>query len=163
MAELGAGVSLTLAQPDVVVTNRTGRDLRGAILKLPGGAVRFFDKIKDGESVKSSAGSDMVAATDYETRSWAGQATGTGSNAGSFMVHPLYGSSLRFLDKSTPGLGAAWSAIDSSTGTSVDWFPDDVPVLLAQMDGGEGKTKDAGLVLDSDRVLLRIVGYGGRP
>jgi hypothetical protein len=38
-----------------------------------------------------------------------------------------------------------------------------VPVLLAQVEGGEGRTSDTGLRLDSDRVLVRVVGFGGKP
>jgi hypothetical protein len=38
-----------------------------------------------------------------------------------------------------------------------------VPVLLAQMDGGQGKTSDSGLRLESDRLLVRVVGWGGAP
>jgi hypothetical protein len=36
-------------------------------------------------------------------------------------------------------------------------------VLIAQIEGGEGKTNDSGLRVDVDRVLLRVVGYGGVP
>ena len=56
-----------------------------------------------------------------------------------------------------------WAAIESSAGEVVDWFPDDVPVLLAQLDGGEGRLSDAGLKLESDRLLVRVVGWGGKP
>jgi hypothetical protein len=38
-----------------------------------------------------------------------------------------------------------------------------VPVLIAQIDGGEGNTRDAGLALESDRAFVRIVGWGGKP
>jgi hypothetical protein len=38
-----------------------------------------------------------------------------------------------------------------------------VPVLIGQLDGGEGRVSDSGLRLDSDRLLVRVVGYGGRP
>ena len=35
--------------------------------------------------------------------------------------------------------------------------------LVGQLDGGEGHSSDSGLQLDSDRVLVRVVGYGGVP
>ena len=44
-----------------------------------------------------------------------------------------------------------------------DWFPANVPVLLAQIDGGEGDDSDSDLSIDIDRVLVRVVGYGGKP
>ena len=48
-------------------------------------------------------------------------------------------------------------------GSDIDWWPDDVPVLLAQLQGGEGKVTDSGLRLDLDRVLVRVIGWGGVP
>jgi hypothetical protein len=36
-------------------------------------------------------------------------------------------------------------------------------VLIAQLDGGEGKLTDSGLDVEIDRVLLRVVGFGGVP
>ncbi len=53
--------------------------------------------------------------------------------------------------------------MEEAAGTAVDWFPESVPVLVAQLDGGEGRLHDAGLRMESDRLLVRIVGYGGRP
>jgi hypothetical protein len=43
----------------------------------------------------------------------------------------------------------------------MDWWPEDVPVLIAELDGGESKLRDSGLRVEQDRVLLRVVGYGG--
>ena len=48
-----------------------------------------------------------------------------------------------------------------SLGGETEWWPADVPVLLAALDGGEGKLTDSGLGVDYDRVLLRVVGTGG--
>jgi len=45
----------------------------------------------------------------------------------------------------------------------VDFWPEDVPVLVGQMDGGEGKLTDSGFPLEADRALLRVVGVGGVP
>jgi hypothetical protein len=67
------------------------------------------------------------------------------------------------LDRESSGLHASWIAAGLTCGTGVDWWPDDTPVVLAQVDGGEGTTSDSGLALDRDRVLLRVVGYGGVP
>jgi hypothetical protein len=66
------------------------------------------------------------------------------------------------LEGASRGLADAWGAVVASTAyNQKDWFPGDVPVLLAQIEGGEGKSSDSGLTLDSDRLLVRVVGYGG--
>jgi hypothetical protein len=67
------------------------------------------------------------------------------------------------LAKDAPGLGEAWAAMEEAAGDAVDWFPEGVPVLLAQIDGGEGRASDSGLRIESDRLLVRIVGFGGKP
>ena len=66
------------------------------------------------------------------------------------------------VEEHAKGAGSAWEALEALTGSDADWWPDDVPVLIAELDGGEGRTPDSGLRLDVDRVLLRVVGYGGR-
>ena len=48
-------------------------------------------------------------------------------------------------------------------GSELENIPDDVPTLIAQIDGGEGKSQDSGLRLESDRMLVRVVGFGGKP
>ena len=76
------------------------------------------------------------------------------------------GSDLEFVDRGThqlKGIEDAWLAVVDSIPMSVDWFPAGVPSLLAQLDGGEGTTDDSGLTVDSDRLLVRVVGYGGTP
>jgi len=50
-----------------------------------------------------------------------------------------------------------------AAGDNVDWFPDGVPVVVGQLDGGEGRPTDTGLRVESDRLLVRVVGWGGRP
>ena len=34
---------------------------------------------------------------------------------------------------------------------------------MAQLDGGEGRTEDSGMLMDRDRVIVRVVGFGGLP
>jgi len=67
------------------------------------------------------------------------------------------------LEKESKGLVAAWAAIGATVSNQVNWWPEDVPVVLAQMEGGEGYSSDAGLGVDMDRVLIRVVGWGGVP
>jgi hypothetical protein len=149
--QLGGGVTLARkGDSDVLVKNRLARDLVGALLWLPqDGTLRYFDRIADGAVVTATAGRRLALPTSPYPAA--------GLNAlGSHAFAPT-------VEKASAGLGAAWQALDSLVGPVTDWWPPDVPVLLAQVDGGEGRTSDAGLPLDIDRVLLRVVGYGGTP
>jgi hypothetical protein len=122
--------------------------LLSVIVKAPGQGLAYFPKIADGQTVRVDSGR------------WLGHIAPT-SSAG---THPLSVDSFRpDVEEHAKGIAAAWDALETLAGTEVDWWPDDVPVLLAQIDGGEGKTEDSGLRLDVDRVLVRVIGYGGVP
>lgn len=43
-----------------------------------------------------------------------------------------------------------------------DFWPDDIPVLIAEIDSPAHAADDSGLRLESERVLLRVVGQGGK-
>ncbi len=161
-SDLGEGISIVHeGEIDTAVVNRSGRDLRAALMVLPGGNPRYFQTIKDGERALASTAKDP--STMPPGRTWLAQISVV-KRAGTMDLHPLASNALgALLEPDAPGLGAAWWAIEQSAGGLVDWFPDDVPVLLGQLDGGEGKTSDAGLKLERDRLLVRVVGYGGRP
>lgn len=162
-SDLGEGISITHeGETDVAVTNRSGRDLRSAIVVLPKvAAPRYFARIKDGERVLASAGKDVSATK--EGMLWT-SAISVAFPSGSLRLHPLGGPQLgAVLEGDAPGLAQAWWALEESAGRTVNWFPEDVPVLLGQLDGGEGKSRDAGISIERDRLLVRIVGYGGRP
>jgi hypothetical protein len=144
---LGGGVSL-LRAPDgsVTIKNRLGRDLIGVVL-MPGGtrSARFFIRVKDGQTVAEGAGQPLALV-----------------RGGSLGRTPLGLEPVKErLDGGVPGLTAAWEAIEAATTRNIDFWPDDVPVLLGQMDGGEGKLTDSGFPLEADRTLLRVVGEGG--
>ncbi|MEJ7731774.1 MAG: hypothetical protein WKG00_21505 [Polyangiaceae bacterium] len=163
-AALGKGISITPA-PDPMtakVTNRSGRPLRAVILKLPNLPARYFARLGDGESVLSTAGRSLDVTPDEVL--WNGVISRS-TTAGTLSVYGIgAGSMPEVIATDAPGLPAAWAALESTAGVgAADWLPDDVPVLLAQMDGGEGRTSDAGLGLESDRVLVRVVGFGGTP
>jgi hypothetical protein len=94
---------------------------------------------------------------------WKSQVEAT-VRAGAIDVHHLAAGSLSpLIQRDAPGLSEAWSALEDAANDQVDWFPDGVPVLLAQLDGGEGRASDSGLRLESDRLLVRVVGFGGKP
>jgi hypothetical protein len=146
---LGGGVSL-LEAPDggITIKNRLGRDLIGVVL-MPGGirSARFFIRIKDGEALTEDAGQRLSV-------------TRSGSLGRSNLNLDLAKDKLESCSK---GLSLAWEAIEGATTRNIDFWPDDVPVLLGQLDGGEGKQTDSGFPLEVDRTLLRIVGEGGVP
>lgn len=161
-ASLGDGIAIVKeGASDVAVVNRSGRRMRAAILWLPGTNVRYFDRIEDGAKVVSTAGVALDTAPDG--RGWYSGVLST-RRAGSLDVHMLNAEALRrVIEKDAPGLTDAWRAIEDASDPMADWFPGDVPVLLGQLDGGEGKMSDSGLRLETDRLLVRVVGFGGKP
>ena len=148
-SNLGAGVSLVLA-PDgeLTIKNRCARDLLGVIVKAPGQKFVYFPKLSDGQTVSLRQGRSL----------------GTSASPSPSGAHPLsVGYFQNQVEERAKGVGASWDALGSLTGADADWWPEDVPVLIAELDGGEGRTQDSGLRLDLDRVLVRVVGYGGVP
>jgi hypothetical protein len=147
--DLGGGVSLVPAADGTIsVKNRLGRDLVGVVLS-PGGSrsPRFFPRIKDGELVAEPSGEALPLSASS----------------------PLAGGGLKLdgaskqLESASQGLLSAWSSLEYASPRSVEYWPADVPVLVAQLDGGEGKRADSGFPLEVDRALLRVVGTGGLP
>lgn len=162
IVSLGEGIAIAKKDAaEAIVKNRSGRDLRAALLRLPSGEVRYFPKIADGDVVESSAGREVGALP--KERSWVAQ-VGTTRTMGSMQIRGLGAYHIgAIVDEDAPGLGDAWLALENAAQNDTSWFLDDVPVLVAQMDGGEGRTSDSGLRLESDRLLVRVVGYGGAP
>ena len=161
-ASIGDGIALVReGEPDLAVINRSGHDLRGAILRGPRGESFYFARVKDGERVTTASARRLSA--DYDGRTWEAQ-THAAHRAGTLDIHRLGEHALSpVLEADAPGLADAWAAVSEAAGDNVDWFPDGVPVLLGQLDGGEGRLSDAGLRVESDRLLVRVVGWGGRP
>ena len=153
-ASLGAGVSVVLdANDEVNITNRMARDLRAVIVVVPApvrGSARkvfYFDRIRDGESKRASEGAPV------SFKPW----RSGGTRLSESDLVPIR----KELERESSGLVAAWAALGTVSERNVDWWPDDVPIVMGQVDGGEGASDDSGLRLDSDRVLIRLVGYGG--
>ena len=148
-SNLGAGISM-LAGADGALTikNRVGRDLLSVVVNAPGKGLFYFPKLGDGQTLSLAQG----------------RALGSAGMASPLGTHVL--SVATFHDEveaQAKGVAAAWEALESLTGSDADWWPDDVPVLLGELEGGEGRNQDSGLRLDVDRVLVRVVGYGGVP
>ena len=147
-ATLGSGISIVPREGgDATIVNRTGRDLRGVIVHVPGRPMTYFSRLGDGDSVLASSGrtARIRGGGVYGHRGFDASAIG------------------ELLEPDVPGLGKAWQAILGAAGFQVDWFPHDTPVLLAQLDGGEGMTVDSSVKLESDRALVRVLGWGGMP
>jgi hypothetical protein len=149
-ASLAGGISIVEnEQGDVVVRNRAARDLVAVLIKLPGGNIFAFPRLADGKSVRAKDGealSSSIGAMPMYSR-----------------VHPLAAQLLApTVDKYAEGLGSALAALEAQA-PNTDFWPDDVPILLAQLDGGEGRTEDSGMLLERDRVIVRVVGFGGVP
>jgi hypothetical protein len=152
--DLGSGVAVQgNGDGSVVVTNRTGRALRDVIVWAPDTEATWFARIDDGATVVSSGGRALFT-----------RAARSSATAGTRVVHELdtsrWASALggRAADEMVPW----WSAVSSAAGPAVDWFPDDVPVVMGEIAGGEGARTDSGLRVDSDHLLFRVVGDGGR-
>ncbi|HET7539689.1 MAG TPA: hypothetical protein VFK05_07450 [Polyangiaceae bacterium] len=146
---LGAGVSLVrAANGELMIKNRCARDLLAVVVNAPGQGLSYFPKLSDGETVSLHQGRSL------------GPAPASSSSG----MRALSVASFRDpVEARAKGAGAAWDALEALTNSEADWWPEDVPVLIAELEGGEGRTQDSGLRLDLDRVLLRVVGYGGVP
>jgi hypothetical protein len=147
-AELGGGVAVReQADGSVVVSNHTGRPLRNVIVWAPKTGASYFSTVDVGATVASTAGRRVFTAASR------GVAT-----AGGRAVHELDMSAVR---RSSEDMAAPWFAIRSAAGASTDWWPDDVPVVMGELRGGEGAKTDAGLRVESDVLLFRVIGEGG--
>jgi hypothetical protein len=139
-AELGGGVSLVPAGTDLVIANRTARDLVSVVVSIDGLRFFYLPRVAHGASVKASSGRPL--------------------SAPSFPIRVREFESE--LDEQGKGLHRSWEAIESMS-RSPSLFPDDTPSLLAELEGGEGALEDSGLRVDVDRMLVRVVGTGGLP
>ena len=151
-ASLAGGISIVKeSNGEVVIKNRAARDLLGVILKTPGRPAVAFGRIGDGASAREKDGTATALSTALPKVGAYGP------------VHPLSAATLApELDRHVEGLGAAWKALEEAA-PDVDFWLEDVPVLIAELDGGEGKLEDSGFSVDVDRVLVRVVGWGGIP
>ncbi|MEZ4232484.1 MAG: hypothetical protein R3B89_25115 [Polyangiaceae bacterium] len=153
LTDIGGGLSVVPTASGADVTNRLARDLVGVVVKLPGQPARYFPRLADGATLHYADGAALPPRV------------GTGSSVAgklSWQSELRSESFPKQMARDTDGAPVAWKALDDSV-PSLDWWPDDVPVVLAQLDGGEGKTSDSGLKLESDRVLIRVLGWGGAP
>jgi hypothetical protein len=148
--DLAGGVSVLEDAGEFVIKNRVGRALLGVVIRLPNGDKRYFRRVEDGASVNSRDGKALSS-------------LGHSSYPGGPALQLDARSFAKDLDLDEMGLGQAWVALEPTLSYESDWWSNDVPVLIAAIDGGEGRLTDSGLNLDYDRLLVRVVGTGGLP
>jgi hypothetical protein len=147
--DLMGSVSLVeVASGGVTVVNRTGKDLRGLLLWLPSGTLKFSAQLADGETVNSDTLSSLPECV-------AGAASMPRFEIDSDRCQET-------IADVSPSLPYAWLAVARQCSARRIWFPRDVPALLAQVDGGDGDTRDTGIKIEHNRLLIRVVGYGGQ-
>lgn len=160
LGQLGEGIAIVGDTEEVEIINRSGHNLVGLVLFLPyddpsHAETLFIDRLGDGERVKSDDMKQVKrVAEPFTTSGPLGLLDSFDFNVA--RVHDR-------LDEASPGLHDAWSAVLTALPSRRNWFPSDAPVLLAAYEDGEDKDSDSGLTIDQDRVLVRVVGWGGAP
>ncbi len=154
--DLKGAVAITGVSPALSATNHTGQAIDDALFYVPGDGVRYFAQVKDGETVVASTGKLVMSA--FSRRS---------GSAGAMTIHLLGESEMAYSSAITKKDGERiekmWKPMSSAAGEQVDWWPDDQPVLMGELEGGEGVKTDSGLRIETDRALVRVVGRGGAP
>jgi hypothetical protein len=147
--DLKGPVTIDTTKGGTDVTNATGRTLRDVLVYVPGDGVRYFPSIKNGEKVGAASGKLVQSAAARRTTA-----------AGTMTVHPFDPSTLAgsLSAKDFERVNKTWTPITTVAGDAIDWFPDKEEVVLADVEGGEGAKSDNGLSVESDRMLLRVVG-----
>ena len=149
--DLKGGVTITTTPGSPTVTevkNDTGSTLLDALVYVPGDGVRYFENIKNGDKVTSSAGRLVLSGAARRTTS-----------AGAMTVHAFDPATIATMldSKSGERVTKTWAPITQVAGDAVDWWPDDKTVVLADVEGGEHVKTDNGLSVEADRMLLRVV------
>ena len=153
--DLKSGVSI-LTNPDgsIDVANHTGSELDDLLVYSPKDGLHYLGSLKDGARANSTSGVLLLPTSLRHI-----------STVATMTVHSLDAANLgSSLDAKTHArLSETWLPVESAVGESVDWLPDDVPAVMAEIKGGEGVKHDSGLSVESDHLLLRVVGRGGAP
>ncbi len=136
---------------DVAIENALPRDLVAVVARAPGGSLRYFPRIPSGASVRIASGRSVGTPSSSAASPYA-PATHARLSAYAFAS---------LANATRPGVGDAWVALEVVAPDGTDFWPADVPALVAELDGAGDRRSDSGLAVDSDRVLVRVVGYGG--
>jgi hypothetical protein len=150
MLDLKGSVRFVGQGEGLAVQNDLPRDLVAVIAHAPDGDLRYFARIHKGERLRMDRGKALsIPPTVVPAPLAPGLAT----------PHRL--DSYRFAslaDADVSGTSAAWSAVEDAARDETDFWPDDRPVLIGELEGGDGETRDSGLSMDYDRILVRVLG-----
>ena len=153
---LNGGLSLLRNEkPDgLTIVNKTGHNLRGLVVKPPRGTIRFVPRLASGESLTYDEIVSQGAKPLWEHH----PISPLGDSAPIFDFWSL---SAVLNNAGNEDTGAAWLALASALPDDVAWFPSGVPVVLAELEPVGPAGKDSGVIIEQDRTLLRVVGFGG--
>jgi hypothetical protein len=153
---LGGGVSLVRgsARPELTIVNRSGRDMRGLIVKLPNDVFYYLPKLGSGETLSAN---DFLRKGGKEV--WSGHPTAP--LGATTLPFDFYSVASMYEGDGNAEAGEAWMAIASAVPDDMAWFPQGIPVLLAELEPSGPAGKDSGVDVKEDRTLLRVVGFGG--
>ena len=147
LVNLGSGITLASSTSgSLEVANESGHQLKDVVVRgARDGA--YFATIDNGARVSISSGRSVLSLGDLATV------------AGSMHVHALGTSEFPFeLGPEGKRVAEAWAPLEAAAGDAVDWWPEDTPVLLAEVVPSSRASTDSGLALESDRVFVRVVG-----
>ncbi|MFO0549316.1 MAG: hypothetical protein U0271_13065 [Polyangiaceae bacterium] len=154
LTSIGDGISITKSASDgqITVTNRTGLALSPVLVKLDDDTFRLVAELADGASIASGA----MDAGSKRFQSWARTAvvpTASGASLGAPFLSAMD-------DEHQRDFGMGWSTFERASLQGDIAFPPGVPVVLAGATLKSG-ARDSGVEIVDDRMLLRVVGFGG--
>jgi hypothetical protein len=154
MMDLRGGVVVRAATGgNVVVENHSGHVLKDVLVHAPKTTeVTYFATIDDGETVDLPRGRRVTGIG------------GSSAGFGTYSVHELGAESVQYALTGREGkrFSEAWAPIEAAAGAGIDWWPEDAPALVAEVAGMPKAAQDAGLLLESERVLVHVVGEASR-
>ncbi|HVW26100.1 MAG TPA: hypothetical protein VHC69_12075 [Polyangiaceae bacterium] len=134
----------------LAVQNDLPRDLVAVVARAPGGDLRYFSRIRRGERQRLDRGKALPIPPSVVPAPLA-PALPTPHRLDSYRFAAL-------ADADAGGTSAAWSAVEEAGRDGTDFWPDDRPTLIGELEGGDGEGRDSGLSIDYDRVLVRVLG-----
>jgi hypothetical protein len=150
LTDLHGTVRLLPAGAAVRIENGLEHDLVAVVARAPGGDMRYFSRIRRGESVPLDSGKAVPIPPSVPA-----------ALLSPALPSPHRLDAYRFAtlaDADVKGTSDAWGALESSAHDATDYWPDDRAVLIGEIDGGDGMTRDSDLAVDYDRVMVRVLG-----
>jgi hypothetical protein len=152
LIDLRGAVRFVTAGRDWRIENGLERDLLAVVARAPGGELKYLSRIRHGESVSLDSGKTISFPPSVPAGPMAPALPSP------HRLDPYRFAALA--DADVKGNADAWVAIEAAMRDTVGYWPDERAVLIGELDGGDGATRDSGLAVDYDRVLLRVLGGG---